>query len=130
MLNTLQDAELPLRGARETVTRLGCCGARVGIDAHAARDVGRSVPRGEVLPVLALAQELAELIVTDPASATRRADPSLLDRAYDGPGCPRIRCTTAPEPQIVRTQQDFDDARVVGCARVALKDDALLGAGV
>jgi hypothetical protein len=104
VLQPFQDAGLALGGAREAVPCLRRGGAGVGVDANPALHTRRCVPRGEVLPVVALAEELFEFVVADPASASGRPHAGLFQGPRDLPRCRRIDRSPTAEAELVCAQ--------------------------
>jgi hypothetical protein len=69
VVDALEDAERARRHPAQTRPRVGRGGRRVGVDPHAALHAEADMTGFEVLPAVALGEELAELVVADAALA-------------------------------------------------------------
>ena len=130
MLHPLQNTCFSLRRAGEAVAGLGRGAAGVRVDPHATGDASGGVARGEVLPVITLAEKLAKLVIAHAAAAARGRMPA----------CSKARTTAREEPGRARragSNPSSSARRSVpttplssGSPGLPRSDDPLLGARV
>jgi hypothetical protein len=130
VLDTLQNAEFPLRHVREPITGLRGRRTSIRIDTNAPVDPGGGMSGGKVLPVLPLTQQLPEFVVTDATAAPWRSNPGLLDGSHPGSGRCRARDPSASQPKFIGPDQRPDDAGIVGRPGLAQKHNPLCRARI
>ena len=84
----------------------------------------------EILPVVALGQRLAELVVAYAPAAGRRTDAGLLNRSKPCAGRRRVSGGPAHEAELVGAQQRADNPVILRSAWGAAADDAFFSADI
>ena len=87
VFNALQDSKLALRCSRKPIPSVGRSRIGVRIYANSAVDSGCRMASSEVLPILALGQDLQKLIIPDATATTGWPNSGLFDRAHKSARC-------------------------------------------